>query len=948
MKKFFIFAMLLFAFSETSFAQLRANNWRFGNKSGMDFATTPVSSVNTSVMFASEGCASISNDAGVMLFYTNGEQVWDASNNIMSGCPLAGIGGNEFAAQNALVIKRPGSTSLYYIFTNPGFASGGNFGYSVVDMSLNGGLGAVTSFNNFLMQGTSERLAAVESCDGLSHWVVTHSESGNSFLAFKVTSTGISAPVISQGGPAFAVPIGQLKFSPDRLSLAMTEVGTDLWLMNFDPNLGVVYNSLQLNTPSYGVSFSPNSNRLYCSGDTSEVYQFNVGLANTALIPNTKTNISLSTTGYAGTLQLGPNGRIYIAKYLQDSIDFIRSPNLLGFACNYREKDIDLIPNSCELGLPNFSETDVIPGRQKTIATFYHNLCNGLDTARFELNDVGTVVNYSWNFGDIASGAANTSNLAIPTHNFTTMGTYPVKLKITGTCGVDSATINVSTGLISINAANNVSVCEGKSVNLNVVATSAQSLSNIVYLWSQSAGTGTLSCTNCANPNLTTPVSATYTIQVSSGVCQVIDSIEVDIKPLPQLFVTPQDSLYCEPGASIQMVASGADFYDWTKLGGIITNVTCTSCPNPVATPIGTTSYIVEGINANGCNSFDTVNLTIVPLNSAFITAPFDLDSICLGEKFTLSGFALGAGPKIYFDFGNGTDSATTSIQNYEYLVAGLYNIFMVAYDTLGCVDSFKRTVFVDDLARPYLSVSDSMPCFGDRVFFKDSVSPLAENWSLEYGIDNIKAPGHNTNFLYPTSGIYSVILRENHLKCPDTVLTQNIFIEKTPEVDLGPDTTYCKGSSTQAILLTSLKPLGGYKKLWSTGDSVANAIFAKGPGDYFLKVTSINGCTATDSISVKNDCYLNIPNAFTPNGDGYNDFWMPNELLSSGVFYYTLKVFNRWGEVVFETKDKNSKGWDGKFGGKNQPLGTYIYRINYALNNGEVNEAAGNFSLLR
>ena len=98
----------------------------------------------------------------------------------------------------------------------------------------------------------------------------------------------------------------------------------------------------------------------------------------------------------------------------------------------------------------------------------------------------------------------------------------------------------------------------------------------------------------------------------------------------------------------------------------------------------------------------------------------------------------------------------------------------------------------------------------------------------------------------------------------------------------------------------------------------------------------------------MKRDCYLNIPNSFSPNADGLNDNFLPRDILSSGLASFNMNIYNRWGERIFTTSNINGSGWDGKFGGKNQPIGTYVYQIDVVYNNKERKSYTGNVTLLR
>jgi gliding motility-associated-like protein len=98
----------------------------------------------------------------------------------------------------------------------------------------------------------------------------------------------------------------------------------------------------------------------------------------------------------------------------------------------------------------------------------------------------------------------------------------------------------------------------------------------------------------------------------------------------------------------------------------------------------------------------------------------------------------------------------------------------------------------------------------------------------------------------------------------------------------------------------------------------------------------------------VARDCYLNIPNAFSPNGDGLNDYFIPREILSSGVKTFRMNIYNRWGENIFTTEQIDGRGWDGKFNGKLQNMGVYVYLIDVEFINKVKKTYKGNVTLMR
>src|SRR5690606_11861565 len=139
---------------------------------------------------------------------------------------------------------------------------------------------------------------------------------------------------------------------------------------------------------------------------------------------------------------------------------------------------------------------------------------------------------------------------------------------------------------------------------------------------------------------------------------------------------------------------------------------------------------------------------------------------------------------------------------------------------------------------------------------------------------------------------------------------TDSIHVYAFPEVELGSDGGICLNG--QPIYLENLRtaPSNSYHHIWNTGDTTAILKVVR-PGTYTLSVTTEPiGCTTTESITIGKDCYVNMPNAFTPDGDGYNDYFFPRQLLSESLSRFRMQVFNRWGQLVFETRVLDGRGW--------------------------------------
>jgi hypothetical protein len=190
------------------YSQKQNNQWRFGYGGGISFNTNPPSFVVGAPIATEEGSASVADrTTGALLFYTDGVTVWNANNQVMPNGNglLGGTLGFLSSTTAAVIVPKPGNNSLYYIVTIDQFSSALGIYYSVIDMTLNGGLGDVVAGqkNIFLFQTSSEKLEVVPASDGLSFWLITHDFGGNTFFSFKIDSTGIqTTPVISQIGGA--------------------------------------------------------------------------------------------------------------------------------------------------------------------------------------------------------------------------------------------------------------------------------------------------------------------------------------------------------------------------------------------------------------------------------------------------------------------------------------------------------------------------------------------------------------------------------------------------------------------------------------------------------------------------------------------------------------------------------------------------------------------------
>jgi gliding motility-associated-like protein len=343
----------------------------------------------------------------------------------------------------------------------------------------------------------------------------------------------------------------------------------------------------------------------------------------------------------------------------------------------------------------------------------------------------------------------------------------------------------------------------------------------------------------------------------------------------------------------------------------------------------------------SGCkdSSLITVN-TLHPLVADFSVD----DTFCVAQVVTTADNSVSTAPSVYsWDWGDGTVTPTNF---HTYTVAGTYTIRLIVTDAIGCSDTTYDTVHILDAPFVQFTVSDDIVCVGDPIFFTDSTNMFTELMVWDFGDGYTLRDVHNPSYRYDQAGTYIITLTGSNSKCAPSTFTQTVEVKGYPNVNLGPDTMICPGITGSILIANAANPREIYT--WSTGET-ANAITVTQPGLYWVNVTTANSeCSSSDSIWVKRDCYLNIPNSFSPNGDGRNDYFLPRELLSSGLSSFSMSLFNRWGELIFTTNSVDGRGWDGTYNGEDQPLGVYVYIINARFNNGIGKEFTGNVTLIR
>ncbi|MCB9046430.1 MAG: gliding motility-associated C-terminal domain-containing protein [Chitinophagales bacterium] len=350
---------------------------------------------------------------------------------------------------------------------------------------------------------------------------------------------------------------------------------------------------------------------------------------------------------------------------------------------------------------------------------------------------------------------------------------------------------------------------------------------------------------------------------------------------------------------------------------------------------------------------YDTLEQTLTinhPVKAKYI---LDDDSICQGE--TISFYAgdssyvkPGTIPQMLWRYGDGATDTVFDVQH-QYDVAGLYTPTFVMTDFLGCSDSFKLPIVVDSNGFVFFETDKENVCVGEEITFTAKYSNygyISAIWNFD---DGVTIPDSTLVYhSYQEPKTYNVVFDIKYRICPDVSYTGQYTVKPVPTVYLGDDTTICPNGSPIFIQDVNYGSNPNTKYSWNTPEKdVTPGIWIHHHGRYAV-TADLDGCKASDTLVVEKNCYINIPNAFTPNGDGNSDYFLPRQLLSRNVTSFDMQIFNRWGEQVFGTQTLNGRGWDGKYGGEDQPTGAYIYLIQVTFANGISERYQGNVTLLR
>ncbi|MCU0433562.1 MAG: gliding motility-associated C-terminal domain-containing protein [Bacteroidia bacterium] len=433
-------------------------------------------------------------------------------------------------------------------------------------------------------------------------------------------------------------------------------------------------------------------------------------------------------------------------------------------------------------------------------------------------------------------------------------------------------------------SAQNGTGCAPFTPSFSALLSNAQ-ITTATYQWDFGDPTTTNDTSSLANPAYTFSQPGTYTVTlIASAVNSCINSTDTSTFTVT-VFQQPianlgSDTVLCSPASSILLDAgnTGATFL-WS------TNDTTQTIQ------VNSPGIYSVTISEGSCISADTLLISIA-------TQP-DLGNdtaVCPGQSLQLATNAPG---NYLWNTGDTTSSilATT---------AGAY--ILQVFDAV-CITA--DTLVLTLLPAPVVDLgNDTLLCPDQTLILNAANTNASYNWNT----------GANSAAIsINQAGNYSVIV--NQAGC---VAADSIRVTYTTTPQLGDDLSLCLIENN--IVLDAGTLPGSYR--WSTGDTTSSITISE-PGIYSLTVTS-GSCILTDSITITGNpggSLLYVPNSFTPNGDGLNDNFKP---IGTDIISFNLLIFNRWGELIFETNDYNS-GWNGITGNQQAENEVYVYLINYS-----------------
>jgi gliding motility-associated-like protein len=538
--------------------------------------------------------------------------------------------------------------------------------------------------------------------------------------------------------------------------------------------------------------------------------------------------------------------------------------------------------------------------------------CDGF-TVNFK-NDAtnNNIQTYYWDFGD-----NSTSTLEAPSHTYATPGDYTLKLVVNRNlpCS-DSATsiVKVYPGFFPDFTV--AGQCKNTPIQFRDISTANYGFIDS-WKWNFGDAGSPTNTSIIQNPTHTYTTAKSYDVNfivTSSKGC--IDTVPktIIITDKPALSVT-HDTLICIID-TLQLNAIGTGTFLW----GPNYNISSLTIPSPLVSPDVTTTYRVTLTDPYGCIGTDSVKISVVSAVTQFIN-PADT-TICKTDSVLLKLTS----DALYYQWTENPAGNTLSNPKIKNPIATpVTNTTYAVTGSIGkCIA--QSSILVKIVPYPNANAgADTSICFGFSAQLNAS-GGSSYSWSPAAFLNNTLIP--NPVSINPTATITYIVTVTDTLGCPkpvkDTVLVTVIKIT----ADAGPSDTSVVLSQPLLLNATGSTNYLWAPPKWLTNISVYNPVsFPQDDITYKVKVFNNIGCFDYDTIRVhvyKLDPSFYVPTAFTPNGDGTNDFFRPKAIGMKSLDIF--RIYNRWGQLLFSSTDIEGRGWDGTFKGKGQDPATYVW----------------------
>jgi len=546
--------------------------------------------------------------------------------------------------------------------------------------------------------------------------------------------------------------------------------------------------------------------------------------------------------------------------------------------------------------------TVVLNGINISASATSNTICAGTST---NLSVSGATA-YVWS---PATGLSSTT-IANPIANPTTTTTYTVIGNDAASGCADTTTITITVNSLPlVDAGATLLICSGSTANLSVTGANS-------YVWTPA---GSLN-----NPNIATPISSAtsttlYTV-VGTGLngCTNTDTVSVIVQPVPAANAGNNTSICEGQSTTLNATTNGSGTFSWSPSSSLSNS----SIANPVASPTTTTTYTVT-VTSSICSATSQVTVTVNPVPVA--SASTSNSSICAGNSTQLN--ATGGGTYSWSPSA-GLSSATSANPTASPTSTTTYTVTVST--ALGCTATATVTINVINA----LSIGNSTVVAETCGSNNGSITTGAitgGNPPFTYSLNGGASQSANT-FTNLLAGNYTITVTD----ASGCAATQNVTVNQVLGVNASFTATPPSGVHPLLVNFTNTTT-GATDYSWDFGNgsfsTLTNPSTTYGQeGQYTVLLVAYNNdptCadTATFTIFVFDEIVLEVPNVFTPNGDGVNDIFF---VRANGVSKIEGEIYNRWGKKIatWSGTPSSTLGWDGKINGNAAEDGAYYYII--------------------